>query len=63
MIVPVKKMAALLMVLMLAMAMGEVDARGSARDTTLATFNAALITPYPEIDERSTMLIDQVYIS
>ena len=59
-----QKMAGLLTILMLAtcLAVGKVDARGSTRDTTLATFNAALITPYPEIEERSTMLIDQVCI-
>lgn len=56
-------MAVLLVVLALALVLGEVDARGSTRDTVLATFNAALITPYPEIEERSSMLIDQVCVA
>ena len=52
-------MAALLF-LWLVLAMGEVDGRGSARDTILATFNTALLNLYPESEERATILIDQV---
>ena len=51
---------AVIFFLWLALAMGEVDARGSARDTTLATFNTALITAYPEIEERAAILINEV---
>ena len=49
--------------LWLALAMGEVDAGGSARDTILATFNAALTTTHPEIEERAALVIDQVQSS
>ena len=52
---------AVLLFLWLALAMREVDARGSARDTILATFNTALLASYPEIEERTTVLIDQVW--
>ena len=46
--------------LWLALAMGVVDARGSARDTILATFNTALTTLYPEVEERATLVINEV---
>ena len=44
----------------LALAVGEVDARGSTRDTTLATFNTALMYLYPDVETRTSLLIDQV---
>ena len=46
--------------LWLALAMGVVDARGSTRDTILATFNTALTTLYPEIEERAALVINEV---
>ena len=51
---------AVIFFLWLALALGEVDARGNARDTILATFNTALITTYPEIEERAAIVINEV---
>ena len=54
------KIMAAIFFLWLALAMGVVDARGSARDTILATFNTALTTIYPEIEERAALVINEV---
>ena len=47
-------------ILWLAAVVANVDARGNARDTTLATYNAALIEVYLEVDTRASILTDEV---
>lgn len=45
---------------LLAVVVANVDAQSNARDTTVATYNAALIEVYPEVETRASILIDQV---